>query len=131
VPRSLCLPLLEIPFLQLNTECQYCHYIMRASIMKRFMSVCLIAVFSLILSACGHRHGREFLGKWVNVDHPGDTLLISKDGDNFILADPQHEVVAKYCDGTLSPNNGKGWCAYLKDTDTMNCAGASYKRISR
>jgi hypothetical protein len=31
----------------------------------------------------------------------------------------------------LSPNNGKGWCAYLKDSDTMNCAGASYKRLSR
>jgi hypothetical protein len=100
-------------------------------LMKRFLSVCLIAVFSLILSACGHRHGREFLGKWVNVEHPGDTLLITKDGDNFILADPQHEVIAKYWDGTLSPNNGKGWCAYLKESDTMNCAGASYKRISR
>ena len=99
--------------------------------MKRFLSLYLIVVCSLILSACGHRHGREFLGKWVNLDHPGDTLLISKDGDNFILADPQHEVVAKYCDGTLSPNNGKGWCAYLKESDTMNCAGASYKRLSR
>jgi hypothetical protein len=29
VPRSLCLPLLEIPFLQLNTEQEYCHYIIR------------------------------------------------------------------------------------------------------
>jgi hypothetical protein len=27
----------------------------------------------------------------------------------------------------LIPNNGKGWCAYLKDSDRMNCAGASYR----
>jgi hypothetical protein len=95
--------------------------------MKRFLCLYLIAFFSLILSACGHRHGREFLGRWVNVDRPADTLLISKEGDKFIIADPQHAIVAKYCDGTLSPNNGKGWCAYLKDSDTMNCAGASYR----
>jgi hypothetical protein len=95
--------------------------------MKRFLCLYLIAFCSLILSACGHRHGREFLGRWVNVDRPADTLLISKEGDKFIIADPQHAIVAKYCDGTLSPNNGKGWCAYLKDSDTMNCAGASYR----
>jgi hypothetical protein len=95
--------------------------------MKRSLSLYLIALCALILSACGHRHGREFLGRWVNVDHPADTLLISHDGDKFILADPQHEIVAKYCDGTLIPNNGKGWCAYLKDSDRMNCAGVTYR----
>jgi hypothetical protein len=99
--------------------------------MKRSLGLFLLAFCALILSACGHRHGREFLGKWVSVDHPNDTLLISKDGDKFIIADPQHEIVAKYCDGTLNPNNGKGWCAYLKDSDTMNCAGASYRHLSR
>ena len=95
--------------------------------MKRSLSLYLIAFCALILSGCGHRHGREFLGKWVNVDHPSDTLVISKDGDKFIMADSQHEIVAKYCDGTLIPNNGKGWCAYLKDSDRMNCAGATYR----
>jgi hypothetical protein len=97
---------------------------------KRFLSLCLIAICALIFSACGHRSGREFLGKWANVDNPTDTLLISKDGDKFVLADPRHEIVAKYCDGTLSPNSGKGWCAYLKTSGTINCAGVTYKRAS-
>jgi hypothetical protein len=96
--------------------------------MKRFLSLYLIVFCSLILSACGHRHGREFLGKWVNVDRPADTLVISKNGDKFIIADSEHEIVAKYYDGTLNPNNGKGWCAYLNDSDTMNCAGVTYRR---
>ena len=95
--------------------------------MKKSLSVYLITVSALILSACGHRHGREFVGKWVSVDRPSDTLDISQDGDKFILADSRNELVAKYCDGTLTPNNGKGWCAYLKDSDTMNCAGVTYK----
>jgi hypothetical protein len=95
--------------------------------MKRFLSLYLIVVCALILSACGHRHGREFLGKWVSVDRPSDTLLISQDGDKFVLADSQHELAAKFCDGMLIPNNDKGWCAYLKDSDTMNCAGVTYK----
>ena len=97
--------------------------------MKRFLSLCLVAICSLILSACGHRSGHEFLGKWVNIDRPADTLLISKDGDKFVIADQAHQLAAKYCDGTLTPNNGKGWCSYLKDSDTMNCAGVSYKRV--
>jgi hypothetical protein len=72
---------------------------------------------------------REFLGKWVNIDHPADTLLISKDGDKFIIAEQAHQLVAKNSDGTLTPNNGNGWCSYLKDSDRMNCAGATYKRV--
>jgi hypothetical protein len=96
--------------------------------MKRFWSLCLIVICAVILSACGHRSARRFLGKWVNVDRPADTLVISKNGDKFIIADSEHEIVAKYCDGTLNPNNGKGWCAYLNDSDTMNCAGVTYRR---
>ena len=95
--------------------------------MKRFLYLSVLALCALILSACGHQHGREFVGKWVSVDRPSDTLDISRDGDKFILADSQNELVAKYCDGTLTPNNGKGWCAYLKDSDTMNRAGVTYK----
>ena len=97
--------------------------------MKRFLCLYMLAFCALILSGCGHRHGREFLGKWVNIDRPADTLLISKDGDKFVIADQAHQLVAKYCDGTLTPNNGTGWCSYLKDSDTMNCAGVSYKRV--
>jgi len=99
------------------------------SYMKRSLCSYLIAFCSLLLPACGHRHGREFLGKWVNIYSPKDTLLISQDGDKFIIADPQHEIVAMYSDGTLSPNSGQGWCAYLKDSDTMNCAGVRYIRV--
>jgi hypothetical protein len=76
-----------------------------------------------MLSACGHRSARKFLGTWVNADRPADTLVISQDGDQYIIADQTQQLAAKYCDGTLSPNNAKGWCAYLYDSDTMNCAG--------
>jgi hypothetical protein len=98
--------------------------------MKRFLSLCLIAICSLILSACGHRHGREFLGKWVNIDSPSDTILISQDGNKFIIADPRHELVAIYSNGTLIPNKGGGWCAYLKTRDAINCAGVVYRRAN-
>ena len=96
--------------------------------MKRFLSLCLVAICALMLSACGHRAARKFLGKWVNISRPTDTLLISRDGDQYIIADQTHQLAAKFCDGRLIPNNDKGWCAYLKDSDTINCAGTSYRR---
>jgi len=98
--------------------------------MKRLFPLYLVAICSLILSAChGHRDGgSEFLGKWVNIDTPSDTLVITQDGDKFIMADPSHQLVATYWDGTLSPNNNKGECSYLKKSVTMNCAGIIYKR---
>jgi len=97
--------------------------------MKRFLFLYLIATCSLFLFACHRRaHGSEFLGKWVNTETPSDTLVITQDGDKFIIADPSHQLVAAYCDGTLSPNNSKGQCSFLKTSDTMNCAGVVYKR---
>jgi hypothetical protein len=97
--------------------------------MKRSsLFLCLIGVCSLILSACGHRSGHEFLGKWASVDRPSETIVISQNGKFFIIAGPNNELVATYFEDTLAPNNGKGWCSYLKDSDSMNCAGTSYKR---
>jgi hypothetical protein len=97
--------------------------------MKRILSLYLIATCSLFLVACHHRsHGSEFLGKWVNIQTPSDSVLISQDGDKFIIADPHHQLVATYCDGMLSPNDDKGQCSYLRTSDTMNCAGVVYKR---
>jgi hypothetical protein len=98
--------------------------------MKRSLCLYFITFCSLIPSACGHRSGREFLGKWVNVDSPSDTVLITQDGNKFIIADPRHELVAIYSDGTLTPNKGEGWCAYLKTRDTINCAGIVYRRAN-
>ena len=62
------------------------------------------------------------------IDTPTDTLVITQDGDKFIIADGQHQLVATYWDGTLSLKNSKGKCSYLKTSDTMNCSGVSYKR---
>jgi hypothetical protein len=96
--------------------------------MKRFLP--LLLTCALLISACHGRgsHGSEFLGKWVAVDTPSDAIVITEDGNKFIIADGHHQLVATYCDGTLSPNNSKGQCSYLKTSDTMNCAGVSYKR---
>jgi hypothetical protein len=96
--------------------------------MKRFLPLFLTC--ALFISACHEprTHGSEFLGKWVNVEDPSDTVAITQDGDKFILSDHLHQLVATYSHGTVTPNNNKGQCSYLKTSDTMNCAGVSYKR---
>jgi hypothetical protein len=97
--------------------------------MKRFLP--LLACCALFLFACQEPkiHGIEFLGTWVNVEDPSDTVAITQDGDKFILSDHSHQLVATYSHGTLTPNNNEGQCSYLKTADTMNCAGVSYKRL--
>ena len=100
--------------------------------MKRIRARYLFPLCLLFLVACHHSKsgGYEFVGKWVNTEAPSDTIAIEQDGDKYVISDGTHVLVGTYDDGMLTPNDGKGKCAYLKGSDTMNCAGVSYKRGS-
>jgi hypothetical protein len=87
----------------------------------------------LFLVACHHHSksvGHEFIGKWVNVESPSDSVVIAQDGNKFVITDGIHALVATYDDGALAMNNGKGKCSYLQISDTMYCAGFTYRRAS-
>ena len=87
----------------------------------------------LFLAACHHHSksvGHEFIGKWINIESPSDSVVIARDGNKFVITDGIHALIATYDDGALAPNNGKGKCSYLKVTDTMDCGGVTYKRTS-
>jgi hypothetical protein len=101
--------------------------------MKRIRARHLFPLFLLFLVACHHHSksvGHEFIGKWVNVESPSDSVVIAQDGNKFVITDGIHALVATYDDGMLVPINRKGKCSYLKVTDTMDCGGVTYKRAS-
>lgn len=92
--------------------------------MKRIRARYLFPLFLLFLAACHHPSksvGHEFVGKWVDIDSPSDSVVIARDGNKFVITDGIHALVATYDDGALAPNNGKGKCSYITVTDTMYC----------
>jgi hypothetical protein len=100
--------------------------------MKRIRARYLFPLCLLFLVACHHSKpvGYELVGKWINIETPSDTVVISQDGSRYVITDGIHVVIATYDHGALAMNNGKGKCSYLKVSDTMDCAGYSYKRAS-
>jgi hypothetical protein len=101
--------------------------------MKRIRARYLFPLCLLFLAACHHDSkpvGDEFIGKWVNIESPSDSVVIARDGNEFVITDGIHALVATYDHGALAPTNGKGKCSYLKVTDTMDCGGVTYKRSS-
>lgn len=80
--------------------------------------------------------GSEFVGKWVNSTNGLDTLVISRNGDQFQIAGPDNQKInATFKDGTLQIPivTGTMDLKYVKSSDTLEAPGimgppVEYKR---
>jgi len=101
---------------------------MKQSLSHRLL---LLAILSLFACKSSESNGSVFLGKWANTNNASDTIVITQQGDKFVIIGGGRHIVATHLDGTLSYNvNGsfRGQCSYLQNSDTLNCVGLSYKR---
>jgi len=99
--------------------------------MKRHSSVWLTAFSFLFLVACKtHSTGSEFIGKWVSSANPANTVLIQRDGDNFVISKANQTFVATYSDGALKYELGgvPTQCTYAPETEVLNCFETDYTR---
>jgi hypothetical protein len=74
--------------------------------MKNVRARYLFPLCLLFLVACHHHPksvGYEFIGKWVNIESPSDSVVIARDGDKFVITDGIHALFASYDDGALAP----------------------------
>ena len=101
--------------------------------MKRLSSVWLIAISFLFLLVCKtHTDGSEYVGKWVSSSNPGDTVVIKRDGDKFVISKADHDFIATYADGTLKYNfrGVPAQCSYSQESEILNCFENGYTRSS-
>jgi len=105
----------------------------------------IMLAFALALAACGNSVGSSYLGKWVRVDNAAATLVITKNGDNYLIEDVEPnpltkqpstaKVSAVLKDGILEMQTafGAAGLTYIKATDTLTFPGGDesneYKRI--
>ncbi len=93
----------------------------------------LLLFFSLLISACEKEKGSEVLGTWEQIGHANSSLVIDKNGDNFIIRRtrkfPWNEtpktdnLVAVYKDGGLQLTGLPGTSMYSVDQKTGHLVG--------
>lgn len=91
-------------------------------ILIRSLSVFLLSI--AILAGCASKGG-EFLGTWVNVKDANDQFVVTKNGDQFLIASQGNKVGAIYKDGALEVRGPllSADLTYLEKSDSIITPG--------
>jgi hypothetical protein len=100
------------------------------TLILRLISIFLLS--AVALAGCASR-GSEFLGSWVNTKNPNDTFQVTRNGDEYLIVNPDQKpgVGAIYKDGALEVKGGAlVHGAHLRQADRHHC-GAGILRTDR
>ena len=105
--------------------------------MNKIINIILLTI-SMALMSCSSsagNSGNEFLGKWQNINFDNDSLEISKNGDDFIVARTSFSLMTLKMDTEKLPMQMKDRVlrmdagvrptsiTYVKSTDTLSGVG--------
>ena len=106
----------------------------RTSMLLR-SSVQSTLLLALLLIGCS-RPGHEFIGKWANSANSVDTMIISRNGDQFQITGPDNgKINATFNNGILQIPVADSTMdlRYIKATDTIQAPSmfgtVEYKRV--